>query len=276
MSFQELFIMFWLISIVGWIIEEIFCSITEKRIVNRGFLIGPYCPIYGFGGVLMLPLFEYREDTLVCFILAFVIGAIVEYVGSYILEKLFKVRWWDYSNDHYNLNGRICLRNCIAFGLLGVIAANYLFPLIFKLFDMMTIDLTNIIFIVVFIVTLIDFVLSFSFMEKIKEAIDKNLVKFNGDSTEDIKNYISKIIIDNANYFQKRIVKTYHDFTIRREDFINNVKKQVKKRNKHENYTGVMFIIAFLIGLVTKKYLISFVILIPIGFIIDLIIRGRK
>ena len=114
------FMLFFIYAILGWIIETTLVSIEKKKFVNRGFLIGPYCPIYGFGGLAITILLKnYTKDPIVLFLMAVIICACLEYFTSYIMEKLFKARWWDYSKKKYNINGRICLETIIPFGLLG-------------------------------------------------------------------------------------------------------------------------------------------------------------
>lgn len=86
---MKVYLLFWIFSVFGWIMEEIVCSISEKKIVNRGFLIGPYCPIYGFGGLIMIFLIPYKNEPLTCFILAAVLCSVLEYITSYIMEKIY-------------------------------------------------------------------------------------------------------------------------------------------------------------------------------------------
>ena len=120
------FILFMFYSFIGWIIEIINEIITEKRYVNRGFLVGPYCPIYGFGTIFMITLLtRYLDDFIVLFIMSVVICSLLEYFTSYIMEKMFKARWWDYSDKKFHINGRICLSNCIAFGVLGLLIVKF-------------------------------------------------------------------------------------------------------------------------------------------------------
>ena len=98
------FLLFIIYSVVGWIIEIIDVAILNKKIVNRGFLIGPYCPVYGVGALLMLIfLNKYVYDPFILFCMSFLICGILEYLTSYIMEKLFKARWWDYSSNKFNL-----------------------------------------------------------------------------------------------------------------------------------------------------------------------------
>lgn len=123
------FVYFVLYSFLGWVCETIYCSIDDKKFVNRGFLNGPFCPIYGTGALLVIDIFmKYKDDLLVLFILSVVITSIVEYITSYLLEKIFNLQLWDYSTYSFNLNGRVCLKNSIMFGILSIIAVEVIHP----------------------------------------------------------------------------------------------------------------------------------------------------
>lgn len=123
------FVYFVLYSFLGWICETIYCSIDDKKFVNRGFLNGPFCPIYGTGALLVIDIFmKYKDDLLVLFILSVVITSIVEYITSYLLEKIFNLQLWDYSTYYFNLNGRVCLKNSLLFGVLSILAVEIIHP----------------------------------------------------------------------------------------------------------------------------------------------------
>lgn len=115
---------FFFYSFIGWFFESCYCSIRPKKWVNRGFLRGPICPIYGTGGLVMmiclLPLRHITENLYLNELFIFVAGAIlcdvVEFMTSYIMEKLFNARWWDYSNKKFNIQGRICLTHTFYWG----------------------------------------------------------------------------------------------------------------------------------------------------------------
>lgn len=112
---------FFLYSFIGWICETIFCSIQEKRFVNRGFLNGPVCPVYGLGAAAIIPAAEpFMPNLAIVFLIGVVVTSAVEYVASFILEKLFHTLWWDYSDIRFNVNGRICLPFSLLFGVMAV------------------------------------------------------------------------------------------------------------------------------------------------------------
>jgi len=276
MMFLEIYLMFWIFSIFGWIMEIIVCSIDEKKLVNRGFLLGPYCPIYGFGGISMLILYQYRSDPFVCFVLALVICSVIEYVTGYLMEKIFKVRFWDYSKEPFNLNGRICLRNAIAFGFLGMLCTSYIYPLMFNVLGKMNHTLLIVLCILIFIVTTSDIIVSCNVMNKIKKKVIKNLSEWrNKDATSDIKNLIKNNLVNN-NYLERRLSRAYNYFSGQKEEFlckIDEFKGRVKHSNKLFLYGTICGILStFILGMMTQKYSLWFRILVPTGFFIDLVI----
>lgn len=131
---------FYLYSIGGWVGESIYCSVLDRKLTNRGFLTGPMCPIYGTGALAMLlslgwirpffnSIFNSFFGEIISFFLVVILGTlvcdIVEYLTSYIMEKLFHARWWDYSHRKFNLHGRICLHHSV-FWAIGAVAFIYI------------------------------------------------------------------------------------------------------------------------------------------------------
>lgn len=134
LPFRTTFLIFIIFSFVGWISEVLYVGIFfEHRFVNRGFLHGPLCPIYGFGGlsILLLPRQLYSTWFLL-FCASMLFGTFVEYLSSWILEKLFHTRWWDYSRYKFNIHGRVCLLNSLLFGLLGLLIIHFVQPFVMK------------------------------------------------------------------------------------------------------------------------------------------------
>lgn len=127
------------LSLVGWLWEVCLYLVTEHRFVNRGILLGPWLPIYGIGGLfLYFLLYRLKKHPLLIFLLAALLCSAVEYACSWFLEKLWGIRWWDYSDYFMNLNGRICLLGAVVFGI-GALILIYLFiPWFEKLYEMLT------------------------------------------------------------------------------------------------------------------------------------------
>lgn len=109
-------------SFVGWCCECVYCSVRQKKIVNRGFLNGPFCPIYGFGALLVIYFLNgLPQSIVVIFVGGMIVTSALEYGTSLLMEKLFDTTWWDYSDQQFNLHGRICLLNSTLFGLMCVV-----------------------------------------------------------------------------------------------------------------------------------------------------------
>lgn len=135
-GFLSYVLLFFAMSFLGWLIEVVCKYIEFRRFINRGFLIGPYCPIYGVGSVLTVLLLErYASAPLTVFLLTMVVCGTLEYMTSYIMEKLFHARWWDYSHRRFNIDGRVCASTLIPFGILGMVLIYLIKPALFRLFQ---------------------------------------------------------------------------------------------------------------------------------------------
>ncbi len=120
---------FFIFAFLGWCGEVVFAAIVEKRFVNRGFLSGPLCPIYGFGVVLIdLCLRPFGHHPAALLIGSMVVGSALEWVAGFLLEKIFHQKWWDYSNEPHNLNGYICLRFSVLWAFAGTAVVGYVMP----------------------------------------------------------------------------------------------------------------------------------------------------
>ncbi len=274
MNLLKIFLLFWFFSIMGWMLEVIVCSITDKKFVNRGFLIGPYCPIYGFGALIMLLISAYKDHLFVCFILALTLCSTLEYFASYLMEKLFKIRWWDYSNDAFNINGRICLRNALAFGALGVIFTRFLNPWYYSIIDKLSDNGLITISIIVATITIIDILFSFNAMNSIKNIIKKDISKYrNKDATDDVKKLVNHKLL-NINFLQKRLIETYHLIDKEKEYLKKTIKKVNEKTKSGYGLLLIFFILGIAVGLILSLYfkLGSSKIIIPFTLSISLLI----
>ena len=129
-----LFVLFMLYSFLGWLCESIYCSIPVRKFINRGFLTGPFCPIYGAGAILVVELLApLKGRILLLFFAGVLIASAVEYGTGFLLESLFHTRYWDYSDHRFHLQGRVCLENSIMFGVMGLVTVEYLNPILLQL-----------------------------------------------------------------------------------------------------------------------------------------------
>lgn len=137
-TFSQLVLYFTAYSVIGWICETVWCSVGDRKFVNRGFLGGPWCPVYGFGAVIILFFVEsLRDYPALVFLLAMLSTSLLEYFTGWLLEVLFKTRWWDYANNRFNIKGRVCLLNSLMFGLMGLALVYLVHPPIDRLIDYM-------------------------------------------------------------------------------------------------------------------------------------------
>lgn len=118
-------------SFLGWICETVYCSAFAKRFINRGFLSGPVCPIYGVGALFLIGALQpYEASVAVVFALGMLATSVLEYVTGWLMEALFHNKWWDYSTRLCNINGRVCLGNSILFGVLSVAVVFVIHPVV--------------------------------------------------------------------------------------------------------------------------------------------------
>jgi len=136
MNFFDLVLFFAIYSFLGWLMETIFASINERKFINRGFLIGPFCPIYGFGAFLIVKSSEwvnivienYFMSLIISVLFSVILVTILEYITGFTLEKVFNCKWWDYSNKAANLQGYICLQYSLLWGLLAFLLLQVAHP----------------------------------------------------------------------------------------------------------------------------------------------------
>ncbi len=120
---------FFAYAFLGWVWETIYVSLQERKFVYRGFLLGPYCPLYGFGVLLLLEVLSPLKGNIpLLFVVSFLVMSLLEYVTSYVLEKLFHQRWWDYSGELLNINGRVALKSSVFWAAMSVVILLWLHP----------------------------------------------------------------------------------------------------------------------------------------------------
>ena len=144
-TIETWFLWLMIYSVIGWIYESTICSIGQRKLINRGFLNGPYCPIYGTGAVLVLLVLGRIQNPVLLFFAGAVLTCSLEYLTSWLMEKLFHARWWDYSDRPFNLNGRICLGGFLVFGAGVTLVLYFVQPLLMKLTGMLSPFWTNLI-----------------------------------------------------------------------------------------------------------------------------------
>lgn len=158
---QDKIIFYFIIySFLGWCLESIYKTIIFKKPTNSGFLYGPFCPMYGIGAILMIWAGQLSSNPIVIFIMAFLIFSVWEYLVAVIIEKLFKTKYWDYSDLKFNLQGRVCLKNSIYWGILGVLLIYVIQPVIRNLTEMILHDILVYVNVILMIAILVDTVIT--------------------------------------------------------------------------------------------------------------------
>ncbi len=197
-------IFFFIYCFIGWVCEEIYCSIGEKKIVYRGFLHGPYLPIYGFGAMSVLFLLEpFINNIVLLFIAGMISTSIIEYIGSLLLEKIFHIKLWDYSNYFFNINGRVCLLNSTLFGILSLLIVNVIHPYIFRFVNYLPQVVQYYLTMIIVFGMSFDFALSASKMASFNKALDEFR-----DRSEEVK---EKILTLKKNGKAEDFVQTIRD-----------------------------------------------------------------
>ncbi len=232
------FMLFIIYSVLGWVMECTLGFIEKRKFVNRGFLIGPYCPIYGVGVVsVSLLLNRFSENLIILFLLSTIICGILEYFTSYIMEKIFKARWWDYSNNKFNINGRICLETLIPFGFISVLVIRFINPWMFGKLYMIPQNILNYIVIGILLFYIIDCCISFNIILKFK-----NLSKQEKDNTEEITKKVketAEAAIKKLNLEKEKLIEKINISRIRLMENEKYTRKKYTNKIKNQQITLV-------------------------------------
>ena len=217
---------FYFYCFFGWCFESTFVSIKKRKFVNRGFIRGPFLPLYGTGAIMMLVVSAPFTNHLFLTFLAGCLGAtVLEYFTGVAMEGLFKVRYWDYSNQKFNFQGQICLSSTLAWGVLTIFVTSFLHRYVEKIIFLIPGTILNVCVIVLTIFITIDFVLSFKAALELRDILIKS---------EQLKQDVSKEI----ELLQKRIdvvIAILEDATSEKKDELT--KKLAEKYEKWAFYS---------------------------------------
>ena len=212
----EIFFIYFLIySFIGFLLETIYVYLMDGELKERGFLFGPIIPLYGFGAMAIISfLSSYHNQIFELFIYGFLLTSILEYITSYVMEKMFDMRWWDYSERKFNIHGRVCLRNSFMFGFLSVILIQWVHPLISNLVTSINPQSLSILARLTFLITMTDWTLSMT------EALNfkKYIVEI-----DELRARVQKMLSE------KNIKITFKDFIQERDDFFVNLDSSYKE-----------------------------------------------
>ncbi|MGN0145237.1 MAG: putative ABC transporter permease [Clostridium sp.] len=231
-------------SFCGWCLEVSYYFKNEKRFVNRGFLKGPFCPIYGFCIVtLILLLEEYKNNVILLFIFAFFITSFFEYITGVILEKIFKAKWWDYTDDPFNIQGYVCLPYSLLWASGEVLIITVINPVIEKIMYDISYILNSAFFYCIVFYFLLDFSLTihsllgfdkfsypFEFASNgfslTKVTSISSFYKYKArNKIRSFENVFHKIKLSNKKLIQNFNTKSHNQFS----EIIKNIREKIKK-----------------------------------------------
>lgn len=239
LSVEKIVWYFFIYGFLGWCTEVIYAALIQKRFVNRGFLNGPICPIYGFGVLLVLHLLRpFQENLLLLFGGSVLITSAIEFIGGFAMEKLFQQRWWDYSKEPFNLMGYICLSFSILWGLACLIVVDRINPIVVYLVSKIPNFSGKLILAGVGILFLADFiatlraVLKFNAKLKALDEITKRLREASDDIGEKLAD-TTLSVMERSEEVKERFEEQKEEF---KEDWLDLKKrgKEFKKQNREE------------------------------------------
>lgn len=239
-------------SIAGYIIETLFGLFTKGMLESRkGFLYGPFCPIYGVGAVAMILGLQYfKKNNYTLFFGGFLVGSIVEYIISYLGEVIFKVNWWDYSNNFLNINGRICFTFSLFWGLLALYLIRHFNPIIDKLIDKVkakvSINYLKVLVIVGIIFLVIDGILT---AFALKLFFERTVYSYNLDviNKEKYINSYERVLkmnntaeLGNKVFSDKKMLRTFPNLKLKAQDgeiiYMDSIYKDIQPYYYKFNY----------------------------------------
>ena len=258
LEFEILFMYFFIYSVLGWVCEMIFWAITHSKITNTGFMYGPYSPIYGLGGVFVVVCLEpFLKDPIIVFFLGMIAATVLEYITSFLIEKAFNAKWWDYSHLPFNINGRVCLYFATLFGFLGLFTTYIIHPHIKTIINNIPEEYLAGLVMCCIIIMIIDFMSTLNTILNLKskliqikelaEAIaDKKINQFNNIELIKQLEELKSSYINKSSVFYKRILEAFPSLEFKKlNNQINELKielhkrqlnKKIKnKKNKEEN-----------------------------------------
>ena len=247
-SFLRYLLLFFFYSTAGWVVESTYCSIAETRLVNRGFMTGPMCPIYGTGALVMTLFMynPYKDRPLIVFLLGMLLCDIVEYFTSVIMETLFHARWWDYTYEFLNIKGRICLKHTLFWGIASVAFVYILHPGVDKIilgFSDKTIIVLSVVILIIFTADIVHSTIKaidiINLNNKLNKAIAFFNFFFNTVKTAAQEKY--QILQDGLDKGNEKINYTKSELYVQLTEFIEQTELRFMRPEKNNKYSSRFF-----------------------------------
>lgn len=219
-------------SFIGWFFEVAASLVLAKKWSNRGFLIGPLCPIYGFGAMILTMLLRRADNLVEVFLVSVLASAVLEYMTSFVMEKLFRVRWWDYSEKPFNLHGRISLENLFYFGIMGVLVVYCINPILTTIYGSIPEHLVIILASAMLVLVLIDLAISLWLIIGCRVTVGTIQV----DATDEITENIHKLLMEKGR-LNRRLAKAFPNMKPKKKA-VSKSKKTVNKTSNTKKSTS--------------------------------------
>lgn len=246
----SLFCYFIIYSFMGWCLETVYATIRKKEFVNRGFLSGPFCPIYGFAILSVIVLLKPIENNYIFLFLGSIfLTSIVEYITGYVLETAFDSTWWDYSNTPYNLHGRICLKFSILWGLVSILILKVIHPYIEYIVSLIPKNPGIFLFYITLIYFILDFIITILTILKLKSLLTQLITSYSDltDKFMDFKSNLGNIKnIPELRIKLDQLIAFAETKMNKEKSNIDNIVKEVKIRydslfiNKYPEYSRLI------------------------------------
>ncbi len=215
-SLINVVLLFFAYAFLCWCIEVTLKYFQFHRFINRGFLTGPWLPIYGSGAALITVVIKglspLESSVGTTFLVSFLLCGLLEYMTSYVLEKRFHARWWDYSQKPMNLHGRIWIGNLVLFGLGGVLIVELINPLLLRLSELMSFTLREVLAFSLSAVFIADYVISHFVLKLVKTGVEHS----EADDTEAISKEV-RLLLSDRSVFHRRFAEAYPEVVYKTE-----------------------------------------------------------
>ncbi|MGN0342279.1 MAG: hypothetical protein ACI4DO_05750 [Roseburia sp.] len=247
-TFYDVVWIFIIYAFLGWCTEVAYAALEHGKFVNRGFLNGPYCPIYGCGVLIVVILLTpLKSNGLILFAGSFLLTSVLEFVTGFVMEKIFHNKWWDYSNEHFNIMGYVCLKFSILWGLACTFIVLILHPVIYgfihiipKIIGIVLISIILICFIVDLVVT-VSTIIKFNRRLRLMNEIAAKLKELSNEIGENVYEGVA-----GAMEYKEKLEEKHADWIEEMEDRKErftatvNEKKQKERKELMEKYNELM------------------------------------
>lgn len=243
-NLYKMFMYFFIFGFLGWIAEVIFHALKTGKFINRGFLNGPICPIYGLGmAILILLLNPLTDYWYLLFIVGGIVCSLLELFTGYILDKIFQTKWWDYSKENFNFKGYICLRFSIIWGL-GVVLLFYtIVPLVNSVIDVLPFRYFGVIFVSgLMLILIVDLVIVIIELKGVKDNISEviGIAKVLHGGSDKLGEKVANMTLKNKERAEKllnklqstRIGKAFPKLSSRHESLLEKFNQNTKDNKK--------------------------------------------